>query len=43
MNNKDENILGYIELDTGTKAITPMNDVFLNYTFRCVDRIGERT
>lgn len=33
MNKTGENILDYIELDTGSKAITPMNDVFLNYTF----------
>ena len=25
--------LGYIELDNGTKAITAMNDIFLNYMF----------
>ena len=25
--------LGYIELDNGAKAITPMNDLFLNYLF----------
>jgi len=33
MNKKSENILGYIELETGLKPITPLNDVFLNYTF----------
>lgn len=33
MSKKRENILGYISLDTGKKAITPLNDVFLNYTF----------
>ena len=33
MNKKRENILGLIQLDTGPKAITPMNDVFVNYTF----------
>ena len=26
--------LGYIELETGSKAITPMNDFFLNYMFK---------
>ena len=25
--------LGYVELDNGQKAIYPMNDIFLNYTF----------
>jgi len=25
--------LGYVELDNGSKAIYPMNDIFLNYTF----------
>jgi len=33
MKKKSENILGFIELETGAKAITPLNDVFLNYTF----------
>jgi len=34
MNKKIENnILGYISLETGKKAVTPLNDVFLNYTF----------
>ena len=28
------NMLGYIELETGSKLITPMNDVFLNYIFQ---------
>ena len=34
MNKTSENILGYIELETGSKAISPMNDVFLSYTFQ---------
>ena len=29
----DNNLLGYIELDTGPKLITPTNDIFLNWTF----------
>ena len=33
MNKKSENILGFLELETGPKAISPMNDVFVNYTF----------
>jgi len=33
MSKKSENILGCIKLETGFKPITPLNDVFLNYTF----------
>jgi len=33
MENKSDNILGYIQLETGEKAITMLNDIFLNYTF----------
>ena len=29
--------LGYVELPDGTKAIYPMNDIFLNYTFENPD------
>jgi len=29
-----DHYLGYIELETGPKLITPMNDVFLNYIFQ---------
>ena len=32
-----KNILGYIELDTGKKPITPMNDVFIAFTFHNED------
>ena len=28
--------IGYVELTNGSKAIFPMNDVFLNYTFEDV-------
>jgi len=34
MSKSKENVLGYIELETGSKLITPMNDVFLNYTYQ---------
>ena len=34
MNNNAENLLGYMELETGSKLITPMNDVFLNFTYQ---------
>ena len=30
---KDTTPLGYIELANGSKAIFPMNDIFLNFTF----------
>jgi len=33
MSKSKANVLGYIELETGSKLITPMNNVFLNYTF----------
>ena len=33
MASKDTTPLGYVELPNGSKAIYPMNDVFLNYTF----------
>ena len=34
MNKKNKKPLGYIELETGTKEIFAMNDVFLNYMFK---------
>ena len=34
MNNDNQKVLGYIQLETGEKLITPMNDVFINYTFQ---------
>ena len=34
MKNYNKNILGYIELETGPKLITPMNDVFVRYIFQ---------
>ena len=33
MASKDTIPLGYVELENGSKAIYPMNDIFLNYTF----------
>jgi len=33
MSTKKMNPLGYLELPSGPKAIFPMNDIFLNYTF----------
>ena len=33
MTNKSDNVLGYIELETGAKAVSPLNDIFLNFTF----------
>ena len=34
MNNNEENMLGYLYLETGPKLIIPMNDVFTNFTFQ---------
>ena len=33
MEAKNRTPLGYIELVSGMKAVYPMNDIFLNYTF----------
>ena len=33
MTSKDTTPLGYVELANGSKAIYPMNDIFLNFTF----------
>ena len=33
MNENQTGILGYIDLPTGPKAIKPMNDMFIRYTF----------
>jgi len=33
MTSKNSTPLGYVELEYGSKAIYPMNDIFLNYTF----------
>ena len=34
MQKNSENILGFIKLETGDKGISPLNDVFLSYTFQ---------
>ena len=37
MSSKNTTPLGYVDLPSGAKAIFPMNDIFLNYTFENVE------
>ena len=34
MKKKNESLLGYMDLETGRKLVTPMDDVFLNYIYQ---------